>query len=151
MSIEKRDIGFTGDIKIPREISDIKADIVAGLDLREIKWISVGIVLAIIDAVIVFGVLKQFGTLAILSPAFFLAPFVTVAKVKVNGINLENWLMILYDNNIKGSPVRTNETVNEYERLEQLYEKNHKTKINKRERNKEIKQKIKNSQYKGVV
>lgn len=154
---EHRDIGFTGDVKIPREITNIKADIVAGLDLREIKYIAVGVILALIDAFIVFGVLKQFGTFAVMTPALCLAPFIMMAKMKKNGMNMEDWLMICYSNNFKGSAIRTNDIQNQYEMLEQLYDSKNKTKpekVSKKEAKvakKELKEKIKTSQFRGIV
>lgn len=152
---EERDIGFTGDIKIPKEINNIRADIVAGLDLRELKYVSIGTLLAIVDAFIVFGIFKQFGTLAVLSPALCLAPFIYIAKAKKNGLHMEDWLMILYANSFKGSTIRTNEMLNRYEELEKLYESKFvkKDKISKKEirtHKKELKQKMKDSPYKGV-
>lgn len=162
MNEESRDIGFTGDIKIPREIKDIKAEIFAGLDLREIKIIGIGVALAGIVALICFGILKLTGTVAIMMPALLLAPFVIVAKMKKNNMNLEDWFMVYYSSNFKGKPVRVNELTNQYEKLEQLYHKNMvgnkgKSKaeikaVKKAEKikKKELKEKIKNSQYRAV-
>lgn len=151
---EKVDNGFTGDMKIPREISGIKADIVAGLDLREIGYISIGLVLAIIAGVIVFGVFHNFSSFAVMIPAIIIAPFFAVAKVKKNGMNLEDWLVVWYSNNFKSRPVRTNEIINEYELLEETYQKKlaPKDKVSNKEkkmRKKELKSIKKNSPYRA--
>lgn len=149
---ELRDIGFYGDVRIPGEIQGIKADIIAGLDVRELKFVSIGLVLAIIDAIIVFGIFGQFGTVAVFSPAFFFVPFFCVAKIKKNGMYLEDYFWIWYSNSIKSRAVRINSLKNEYERLEELHTSKHRLKVSKKgakKKQKEIKMKIKASKYKG--
>lgn len=151
MNEEVRDIGFTGDIKIPREIKSIKATIFAGLDLREIKIIGVGVALAAVVALIVFGILKMNGSVAAMIPAVVLAPFVIVAKMKKNNLNLEDWFMVYYSSNFKGKPIRVNELTNYYEKLEQIYHtKNKGEESVKKVSKKELKRKIKNSKYTAI-
>ena len=142
MNEETRDIGFTGDIKIPREIKDIKAEVFAGLDIREIKIIGMGVILAAIVALICFGLLKMTGSVATMAPAVALAPFV----------------MVYYSGNFKGKPIRVNELTNQYEKLEQIYHKNidvkkkegKEDKKKAKQRKKELKVKMKNSQYHAI-
>lgn len=158
MNEETRDIGFTGDIKIPREIKDIKAEVFAGLDIREIKIIGMGVILAAIVALICFGLLKMTGSVATMAPAVALAPFVIVAKIKKNNMNLEDWFMVYYSGNFKGKPIRVNELTNQYEKLEQIYHKNidvkkkegKEDKKKAKQRKKELKVKMKNSQYHAI-
>ena len=149
---ELRDINYCGDVRIPGEIQNIKADIILGLDLRELKIVSIGVLAAIIDAFIVFGVLKLSGSVAVISPAFFFAPFFYFAKTKKNGMYMEDYFWVWYSNKFKSKNVRTNDIENDYEHLEKLYFAKTRHKAGKKEgrkRQKEIKMKIKASKYKG--
>lgn len=149
---ELRDIGFCGDIRVPGEIQNIKADIIFGLDMRELKIAGIGVALAIIDAIIVFSILKLSGSFAVISPALIFAPFFFIAKTKKNGMNLEDYFWVWYSNSFKSKNIRTNDIENDYEYLEWLYLAKYKQKLSKREekkKQKEIKMKIKSSKYKG--
>lgn len=144
---------FNGDVVIPSEIQNIKFEIIGGMDLRELKIIGVGIVLTILTAVLVFGVLKQSNSFAILSPAIIFSPFYILAKIKHNGMNLEDWLLIWYSNNFKSRNIRLSEIYNEYERLEKLYLSVQKKVVEDKKtvkiKYKQIKKKRKESKYKG--
>lgn len=141
---EHIDYGYTGTIAIPKEVKNMKNTI---LTLCGIRFTAKQLVLTIIAFVVGFVVFKicmilNLPTIAIVGSVFSAAPFIILAFIRKHGLEYDTWLMVKRANTRLSNSIRKNEGLNEYEKLEDLYDHAMKNKQKKRKVEKKKKSQV---------
>ena len=74
------------------------------------------------------------STVAIIGSVFSAAPFLILAFYRKHGLEYDTWLMVKRANTQLSNSIRKNEGLNEYEKLEDLYDNAMKKKRQKKRR-----------------
>lgn len=143
MDKEYVDTGYTGSIPINSEIRNVKNVFLAvggvKLTFEQVKLLTVGAVAAFVG----FYIANATGIRALIPflVIIFAGPFVALAFGSIYGLPIDDYLMIWYAGNILASPVRKNNTLNDFESLE-LAADTSRQKDKKKKKQKVIRKKI---------
>lgn len=125
MQGEHIDYGYTGTVAIPKEVKNMKNTI---LTLGGIKFTGKQFGLTLAACLLAFAVFKFFSainlpTVAIVASVLVAAPLLVLAFVRKHGMEYDTWLLVKRANTKLSNPIRKNEGLNEYEKLEDLYDR----------------------------
>lgn len=134
---------YDGAEKVPDEIRNIRVTVVGKFTLRETLFFTGAMMTAGIIGFILFSLLKLHGREFILFPALGAAPFLAFGFFHPGGLNLEDYLVIWWSNNIKSAPIRRLSSINTYESVQML--------AVKRRENKENPKKVKKNKHNSFV
>ena len=124
---------FNGRVFVPSNIKNNKKAVIGKFDLREIFFIVIGL--------LAFGVLFNFmvqmfsNGLALLISLSVAGPILISGFIKFDGMNIEEYLIVMRANKVLSNTVRINNADNLYER----YENCSKSKVKSKKSIKEIK------------
>lgn len=136
MQGEHIDYGYTGTTPINREVRNIKDTLVR---LYGISFSGKQLLLstaAVLIFIVLFKITKALN-LAIVGVILSVAavvPLIMLAFVKKHGLDYDTWLLVRKANKKYSSPIRKAVGMNEYEKLEDAYDKNFSSKTKKRKR-----------------
>ena len=135
---EHIDYGYTGTTAVPKEVRNMKNTI---LKLFGISFSGKQLLLsagAIAVFFLIFKITTALGLtdLGIALSVFAAVPFIVLAFVKKHGLDYEDWLLVKRANTKYSNAVRKNTGLNEYEKLEDLYDRSQKTGRKKKHRKK---------------
>ena len=124
MGKEYIDYGYTGTISLPKEIKNMHTAIIRiggiALTARQLGMLTGAIVLA-------FGSFKLMNSIGlpgldVLLPVLLAAPLILLAFVRINGLDFDDWMVVQFCNKHLSSSIRKNNILNEYEKLEEMYD-----------------------------
>ena len=125
MAKEYIDYGYNGSVSLPKEVKNMHNAIIklGGVPMTAKQFGLV--ILAVFLAVISFRGLNALGleTLSVLVPIVLAGPCILLAFLKINGLDFDDWLIVMWSNKRQSSAIRKNNSLNEYEKLEDLYDR----------------------------
>lgn len=129
MAKEHIDYGYTGSISLPKEIKNMKTAVIkiggVGLSLKQLCLLSGGGILAFIGFRVMAAL--KLETMAIVLPILIAVPFILLAFLSINGLAFDDYLVVQWANKWQSTSIRKNNTLNEFEKLEDLYDRSMKS------------------------
>lgn len=113
MNISQLDGTFNGKIFVPTNIKDNKQVIIGKCDKRNIFYIFIGLVILGINVLILKTTTNNIG-LGIAIGLLFGTPFFIISFIKLKGLNIEDFILVLRANKLSTSAVRINDNDNIY-------------------------------------
>lgn len=119
-TVQTENIIYDGAEKVPAEIRNVRNPIMFNMTGRELIFLVGGLAIAGAVSLLMFGVLRLSGSGWLLIPALLASPLLAFGFVHPGGLNLEDFLVIWWSNNIKSAPIRRLYALNAYEQVQEL-------------------------------
>lgn len=138
MQGEHIDYGYTGTTPINKEVRNIKDTVInlAGIAFSGKQLLLSG--LAVLIFFILFKVTNAFhlAEFGIVLSVLAATPLIMLAFVKRHGLDYDDWMLVKRANTKFSTPIRKATGMNEYEKLEDLYDRSFKSAKKKKRRRK---------------
>ena len=140
MQGEHIDYGYSGTTAIPKEVKSMKNTVLKLFGI-EFSGKQLGFsVLALLIFGVMFKVTNALGLaeIGIVLSVAAAAPLFVLAFVKKHGLDYDDWLMVKRANTKYSTAVRKNDGMNEFEKLEDLYDRSVRGKQKNQKRRKRV-------------
>lgn len=112
--------GYDGAERVPDEIKNVRDTIMWDRTGRELLFLTGAMTVAALLSIVLFAVLKLTGRVFLIIPVLESLPFLAFGFLKPGGLDLEDFLVIWWSNNINSAPTRMLSSTNYYEQMQML-------------------------------